>query len=336
MAPGMPLSVDQLLEMTPRVLSSTVGAPCHARPVASPELARDCPATEAAFLPRQRLALIHPSVVEQIGHFLDGRYTSGQLANERSELWQLGLVIGCVDALVHACCHGIGPANARLAVAEWDSYHQYPEVSVVSEGVAEALTAQLRQGFIRETGLLDRDPRIRDAQPVRRRFGAQADLVATVCREVARQLGTTYEQELTGLARDGAGRLATWRLALRWSAAQVYQSAELRRRPDAALALRNSLERTLSGLREDWVKVDGISAPFDGDIADLWSRSAVRDFADTIRRVKLGADQVPDLSVFAAALVAAAQAAESDVEQGLDQVSEALEMLMALGGDPGE
>jgi hypothetical protein len=330
-----PLTVEHLYGITPRVIGSLVGAPCHVRCVVSGELGGEAPGLEAAFLPREPLVVIHPDVAAKERAFCDLEFSSGRLADEAQEGWQLKLLNGSIDSRLHACAHGIGPENLQLARLEWGSYARYPHVAVLAEGVAECVVEELRETYRTEVGLAALDERILDAEPIRHRFAAQAALVRGLCGEIAHALGTTTQHEIFALAADGGGQLAVWRLAMRWSAAQMFEEPEVLAKPGAIVDLRRSLERSLTGLRGDWVEVDGLHGHPDNELGALWGRTAVRDFAETVRRVRAGPGGVPDIGTFVAQLAAAAGAAQSSMEQSLDEVSAALEQLMALGDDPG-
>ncbi|MGI8848006.1 MAG: hypothetical protein ACR2GX_07075 [Candidatus Dormibacteria bacterium] len=327
------LNLERVYDITPSVLTSILGARCHARCAVWPELPDIMPGVDAAFLPRQALAAVHPVVAAKEEAFCEGEYTSGRLGDDRNERWNHKVVTGFIDARLHACLHGAGPEDASLAELEWTSYLRYPQASIISEGVAECLVEIVRDDYRSEVGLVAVDARLLEARPIRMHFSAHAQTVLDLCSEVATALGTTVRSELCGLAADGAGQMATWRLAMRWSAAQLFGDPHVLAKPGAILDLRRSLENTLAGLRQDWVDVNGLQGRSDNEVGAMWARSSVRDFADTIRRIKAGPEGLPDINVFAAQLTAAAVAAQEDMEQNLNQVSSALEQLMAMSGD---
>jgi len=327
------LSIDYVYDITPKVLTSILGVRCHARCTVWPELDEVMPGMQAVFLPRQAIAAVHPTLAARERAFCEEDYTSKRVADENSERWQLKVVTGYTDARLHACVHGFGPDDPELAALEWNSYLRYPHVAVISEGVAECLVEVVRDAYRNEVGFVGVDRRILEARPIRMHFSAQAQVVLDICSAVASALGTSVTRELFALAADGAGQMATWRLAMRWSAAQMFGDPRVLAKPGAILDLRRSLESSLTMLRNDWVDVDGLQGRGDNEIGAMWARTAVRGFAETVRRIYAGPAGLPDVDVFAAQLVAAASAARARMTENLDQVSSALDQLMAAGGD---
>ena len=249
----MPLTLEELYAQAPAALAGLLGATSHVqRVIDGGELAAYLPAVHGFFSPRTQEVILHPEVSAHLSKFLVPPAKTKKIEQEAIERWELAMVKTHVATLVAKTAHGLGPPDAALMQAEWDAYWRHPHIHTITSGIAELVAELYVDRFIVATELSLIDPRLLEVQPLRTRFVAQTTMLRIVLTEVAHDLGTTLDDEVARVVRDGASQLAVWRLVQRWGQAPIHRERAILRRPGSLIDLRRTVEQGLVGVAKDW------------------------------------------------------------------------------------
>ncbi len=335
-----PDNVYDLYRQAPGAIARIVGGTSYVRDVVDggQDLLGTCPHVQGFFSPKTRLAVMHPAMGERVGSFFErtAKRVRRISPNEVAEHWQLGLVKSDLVVLTATVLRGIGPSDEQLMRAEWASLWQFPGAHTVVNGVAEAVAWQVVDQFAGEMGLIERDPRLADVEPLQRHYVAQADAVTAVAKDIGAGSGSGTASELLALPRLGSGELAVWNLARSYGGLPEF-AADLPQGLVSWVELHKALADGFAGVTGDWASGHEGTVGFEQDEAAgaYWSGIITRDIRSAARRVKAGPGPFIDISKFANAIGSAGRASEAGLSANLDQLQTAWSLLESMGGAEG-
>lgn len=239
----------------PAIVAGAVGATNHVVGIVErEELEAHVPGVMAYFSPFTQEVVVQPAITRSLADLIAMPAGSGMsLRFAAQDEWKIKIAKANLVLLVGRVVQGVGPADLHVARNEWNSLLVHRHVHSLVFGISELIAERLINYVIAELGLDVIAPQLLEVELMARRFVAQTQLVSEVLAEVARGRGTTVEEELCVLAREGSGQLAVWRLVERWGGHGEFGKPKRLHKPDALVELRRDLERNLTEMNEVWL-----------------------------------------------------------------------------------
>jgi hypothetical protein len=250
-----PTRVQEVYEALPAIVAGAVGATNHVVGIVErEELAAHVPGVMAYFSPFTQEVVAQPAITQSLDDLIASPSGSGvALRFAAQDEWKLKIAKANLVLLVGRVVQGVGPADLHVAQNEWHSLLVHRHVHSLVFGISELIAERIINHVITELGLDVIAPRLLEIELMARRYVAQTQLVDELLTEVARGRGTSVEEELCILAREGSGQLAVWRLVERWGGHGEFGKPKRLRKPDALVELRRDLERNLAEMNEVWL-----------------------------------------------------------------------------------
>ena len=250
-----PQNAQSLYDTLPETVAQLLGATNHISAIADNEaLGDNVPGVMAYFSPYTREVVVQTALTRSLNDVIE--QPAGmlvQLQYQAQDEWRLKIAKTNLCLLLGRVVQGIGPVDRAVAENEWHSLWVHPHVHTLVFGIAELVAEQFINHVIVECGLDVVDPRLLEVELLHRRYVAQTELVAGILTEIARGRGTTMQDELCILLRDGCGQLALWRLVERWGAHADFANPKKLRGPGGLVELRHSLEHSLNSMTKEWL-----------------------------------------------------------------------------------
>jgi hypothetical protein len=250
-----PTSVHEIYETLPAIVANAVGATNHVVGIVErEELAAHVPGVMAYFSPFTQEVVVQPAITQSLDDLIAMPAGAGMsLQFAAQDEWKLKVTKANLVLLVGRVVQGVGPSDLHVARNEWHSLLVHRHVHSLVFGISELIAERIINYVIAELGLDVIAPQLLEIELITRRFVAQTQLVSEVLAEVARGRGTTADEELCILAREGSGQLAVWRLVERWGGHAEFGKPKRLHKPDALIELRRDLERNLTEMNEVWL-----------------------------------------------------------------------------------
>jgi hypothetical protein len=250
-----PTRVQDIYTQLPGIVADAVGATNHVTGIVErEELAANVPGVMAYFSPFTQEVVVQPVITHSLDDVIAGAAHSGMsLQFGPQDEWKLKVAKANLVLLIGRVVQGVGPQDLHVARNEWDSLLVHRHVHSLVFGISELIAERIINHVIVELGLDVIAPRLLEIELMARRYVAQTQLVAELLTEVALGRGTSVEEELCILARNGSGQLAMWRLVERWGGHAEFRSPKRLRKPDALVALRRDLERNFADMNTEWL-----------------------------------------------------------------------------------